>query len=221
MTTYQLTGGTSIIRTSDNANIPADPANSDYQAYLAWVAAGNTPTPVPAITLAQAQATQLQSVGLACQSTIFAGFQGVLNGNPVTITLSANDQSNNNMAVSVTLAVMGQSLPWKANTAYAANQTVIANGDYFLCAQAGTSGASAPVFPTAYQVPVVDGTTAWMRYGQVIGTSAGNQWASAADIKTNAAIGADFINVQRARYATLCAQINAATTVAAVQAITF
>ena len=31
-----------IYRKSDGAGIPLDPANTDYQEYLEWVAAGNT-----------------------------------------------------------------------------------------------------------------------------------------------------------------------------------
>jgi hypothetical protein len=35
----------SVLRLSDMATIPFDPDNSDYQAYLAWVEAGNQPLP--------------------------------------------------------------------------------------------------------------------------------------------------------------------------------
>jgi hypothetical protein len=46
---YLNTDGTvaefAIIRLLDLACIPFDPANTDYQAYLKWLAEGNTPLP--------------------------------------------------------------------------------------------------------------------------------------------------------------------------------
>jgi hypothetical protein len=43
--TYQLTQGDTILRLTDNAFIPPDTANTDYQQYLEWVSQGNEPLP--------------------------------------------------------------------------------------------------------------------------------------------------------------------------------
>ena len=42
---YQLTKFNVVKRLSDNAFIPFDQQNTDYQAYLAWLAEGNEPLP--------------------------------------------------------------------------------------------------------------------------------------------------------------------------------
>jgi hypothetical protein len=57
--TYQLTTGNTIIRLSDGAFIPQDPANKDFAEYLSWLDKGNTPEPAdeppapPELTLAE------------------------------------------------------------------------------------------------------------------------------------------------------------------------
>jgi len=71
-TGYQLTSGATITRLSDSASIPSDPANTDYAAYLAWKAAGNTALPVPAPSaaqVAQAQYSAAIAAGIAVTST--------------------------------------------------------------------------------------------------------------------------------------------------------
>ena len=40
-----ITVTTCILRIEDNTVIPFDPANTDYQKYLKWLAEGNTPLP--------------------------------------------------------------------------------------------------------------------------------------------------------------------------------
>jgi len=49
MKTYkQLAGFDGVVRAvldSTGVSIPFDPANTDYQAYLAWLAEGNVPEP--------------------------------------------------------------------------------------------------------------------------------------------------------------------------------
>jgi len=72
MAEYQLTAGDSIIRTEDDAWIPADPANRDYAEYLQWVDAGGVPDPYLPPEPVPPQPTQEQQVLFEHENRILA-----------------------------------------------------------------------------------------------------------------------------------------------------
>lgn len=83
---YKMIDEISMIRISDGAFIPADPANTDYQDYLAWLSAGNTPEPaepIPAAPPISATPYQIREalnmLGLrsAVESAVAAGSQSL------------------------------------------------------------------------------------------------------------------------------------------------
>jgi len=39
-----------VLKLPSNTHIPFDPANTDYQEYLAWLEKGNTPEPADEVT---------------------------------------------------------------------------------------------------------------------------------------------------------------------------
>lgn len=102
MSTYQLTHTTNIIRLSDGTFIPTDALNTDYQAYLAWVALGNTATAAAALpsTVPQQAVTALNYsnlVAIQCFKSSIAypsawqtydtAVQNIINGTDTTSTI--------------------------------------------------------------------------------------------------------------------------------------
>lgn len=73
---YKLTNHNSIIRLADNACIPMDTANSDYQAYLAWLAEGNTPEPADQPDPAVAEQQRIASLWQAAHDYEYAEISG-------------------------------------------------------------------------------------------------------------------------------------------------
>lgn len=105
---YALTPSNLVIQRSDGTTIPVDQSNSDYQAYLAWVAAGNTATPVP---LSYYRTQQTAAISAACSSAIQAGLPSSALGAAFTYPSTVLDQQNTIAAATASM-VPGLASSW-------------------------------------------------------------------------------------------------------------
>ncbi len=132
MTSYTLTSAGSVVR-SDGAFVPPDGSNTDWQAYQAWVAAGNTPTPVTAQVPAVPQVisdrqffqqlavqgviTQAEALSAVQTGTIPSEMQPLINALPATEQFAAQMQicgaTQFERTDPLTLAI-GQAYGWTA-----------------------------------------------------------------------------------------------------------
>lgn len=93
MTYSLIANSTSVTRDADSACIPDDPRNTDWQAYQAWLTAGNTPTPIPAPSQTALVAALNSAASVACafvvgqtfpdpsHQTAFQNAAAIVNGN--------------------------------------------------------------------------------------------------------------------------------------------
>ena len=88
LTPNPVTGDMYVTLTTTNQVIPADNSKPAWKTYLAWVAAGNTPTPAPVVAPSSCQLWQLQSVLTTAQWTALQAAIVALNNPAVTAFLS-------------------------------------------------------------------------------------------------------------------------------------
>ena len=195
-----------------------------------WQAALSSPYPVAiensslviltGPTLAQAQAAQ--------KSLVTQGYNTATDYVPVTINGTTYQVDNTagkqalNLSLAITANAMLQSPVWAASTEYAAGAYCSVDGIILFCSTGGKSGSSAPTPPTTFGTPVTDGTAAWELLGRKVYLQDGSYVLMTPQQLTSAfQQGELYLHQMSDKLELLKAEINAATTVSAVQTFTF
>lgn len=79
---FKVISDTVTMRLSDGLQFPADPANTDFASYQAWLAEGNTPepadpVPVPVITSVTMRQARLALLGAGLLDDVDAAIQAI------------------------------------------------------------------------------------------------------------------------------------------------
>ena len=195
-----------------------------------WQAALASPYPVSVVngelviptdpTLAQAQSAQI--------ALVTKGYNTATDCVPVTISGTTYQVDNTpgkqalNLSLAITANAMLQSLAWVASTDYAVGTYCAVNGVILFCSTPGKSGTSAPTPPTAFGTPVTDGTAAWELLGRKVYVQGGSFiYMTPQQIMRAFQQGELYLHQMSNQLESLKEQINAATTVSAVQTFTF
>lgn len=67
---YRLTSGGGVIRVADQAGIPADSANLDWQAYQAWLADGGVLEPADPVAPVVPEVVTMRQARLADRKSV-------------------------------------------------------------------------------------------------------------------------------------------------------
>jgi hypothetical protein len=202
------------------------PAGIGY-AYANGVFVAPAVAPV-VVTLEEAQTTQAAALSAACNVAITSGFQSSALGFPYSYpsnnTPQHPDQSNLDSSVTRSLLAFRKAGTWVADTQVAAGALVEVGEDLYQCVVAGPTGAQAPAWPTATGQIVNDGGAQWQLWAtpfwceDATGAWAWVQHTALQIQQVGEDAMANILSLQ-AKNATLQAQVLAADSVAAVQAI--
>jgi len=173
------------------------------------------------VLLAAAQAAQISALKQSWAQSLNA-VPVTINGTNYQIDNSpARQTANINLAMSMQ-TVMAQAPAWTASTAVTAGSYCNLNGVYLYCSTAGATGTSAPTAPTTFGTPVTDGTAAWELLGRHVWLANGTmQLFTPQEVLSGAVQMEAYMHQQNVTLDGLMAQVGAATSVAAVQSVTW
>ncbi len=172
------------------------------------------------VLLQQAQSAQITIVTNA--------YNAATNTVPVAIggTTYQVDNTTSRQALNLSLAITANAMlsapAWAASMDYAAGAYCSVGGVILFCSTAGKSGTSAPTPPTTFGTPVTDGTAAWELLGRKVYLQGGSfVYMTPQQIMSAFQQGELYLHKMSDKLELLKAEINAATTVTAVQTYTF
>ena len=160
------------------------------------------------------------------RSLVTQGYNNATDYVPVTIgnTTYQIDNTASKQPLNLSLAIIANAMlqapAWAASTAYASGAYCSVGGVILFCSTAGKSGTSAPTAPTVFGTPVTDGTAAWELLGRKVYLQGGSfVYMTPQQIMSAFQQGELYLHTQSDLQESLIAQINAATTIAEVQAV--
>ena len=172
---------------------------------------------VQSLTYAKAAQSALIKQGFA---NAVAAIPFTVNGTNYTLDTAQSKQPADMAIVVAANNALNHPVSWVASTPVAQYAIQLVGSSYLFCTVAGTTGTTAPTPPTAFGTPVTDGTVTWELYGRTLELLGGSHATFTVQELVSIFQQVEvYIHYQKNQKLSLLAQIAAATTVSAVQAI--
>ena len=188
---------------------------AQYQAPSQWTLVSGSL--VQSLSAAQSAQSALIKQGFA---NAVAAIPFTINGVNYTLDAAQTKQAADMAIVVAANNAMNHPVLWAASTPVAQYAIQLVGSSYLFCTVAGKTGTAAPTPPTTFGTPVTDGTVTWELYGRTLELSDGSHATFTVQELISIFQQVEvYIHYQKNQKLSLLAQIQAATTVSAVQAI--
>ena len=188
---------------------------AQYQAPSQWTLVSGSL--VQSLSAAQSAQSALIKQGFA---NAVAAIPFTINGVSYTLDAAQSKQATDMAIVVAANNALNHPVAWAASTSVAQYAIQLVGSSYLFCTVAGTTGTTAPTPPTTFGTPITDGGVTWELYGRTLELSDGSHATFTVQELVSIFQQVEvYIHYQKNQKLNLLAQIAAATTVSAVQAI--